>query len=88
MSGKSLSTEQLRAENCVTNEVVNILLHPVKGLFATMMNQGNDDNDDDSAHEHALIFTPAIKRLYLVLHNVTRYLYTQVSETALSNSLC
>ena len=67
---------------------MNIVLHPVKGLFPTMMNPGNDDDDDDSSPQHALVLTPAVKRLYLVLHNVTRYLYTQVSETALSNSLC
>jgi len=88
MSGTYLSTEQLRAENYITNEVESIVLHPVEGLFATMMNPGNDDDDDDSSPQRELIFTHAVKRLYLVLHNVTRYLYTQVSETALSNSLC
>ena len=67
---------------------MSTVLHPVKGLFAKMMNPVDDDDDDNSSPQHASTFTPAVKSLYLVLHNVTRYLYTQVSETALSNSLC
>ena len=89
MSGNYQSTEQLRAGNWIINEIVSMVMHPVKGLFPTMMKPVSDDDNEDAIVEYDWTFLPtAVKMLYIVLHNVTRYLYTQVSDHAFSNSLC
>eukprot|EP00956_Cyclotella_meneghiniana_P037270 scaffold136318_cov26-Cyclotella_meneghiniana.AAC.1 len=80
MSGNYQSTEQLRAENWIINEIVNMVMHPVKGLFPKMMKPVSEDDNEDDIVEYDWTFLPtAVKMLYIVLHNVTRYLYTQVS---------
>eukprot|EP00956_Cyclotella_meneghiniana_P000859 scaffold987_cov39-Cyclotella_meneghiniana.AAC.4 len=71
-------TKQLRAESSITNEITNLVVHPIKGLFANLLNPDIDYTNPETACIFDLTFA-AVEQLYVVLHNVTRYLYTQVS---------
>eukprot|EP00956_Cyclotella_meneghiniana_P010501 scaffold14615_cov65-Cyclotella_meneghiniana.AAC.17 len=71
-------TKQLRAENCITGEIVNLVVHPIKGLLPNLLNPEIDYTNPETACIFDLTFA-AVEQLYVVLHNVTRYLHTQVS---------
>ena len=62
--------------SCNSSGIEEDILHPNKGLFGFLL--GLDMSQEDVSGLNETLET-SVKSLYMMLHKITRYLYTQVS---------
>lgn len=74
-SGNVLS-DQMKYGSCNSSGIEEDILHPNKGLFGFLL--GLDMSQEDVSGLNETLET-SVKSLYMMLHKITRYLYTQVS---------
>lgn len=74
-SGNVLS-DQMKYGSCNSRGIEDDILHPNKGLFGFLL--GLDMSQEDVSDLNETLET-SVKSLYVMLHKITRYLYTQVS---------
>lgn len=74
-SGNVLS-DQMKYGSCNSSGIEDDILHPNKGLFGFLL--GLDMSQEDVSGLNETLET-SVKSLYMMLHKITRYLYTQVS---------
>lgn len=74
-SGNVLS-DQMKYGSCNSSGIEDDILHPNKGLFGFLL--GLDMSQEDVSGLNETLET-SVKSLYIMLHKITRYLYTQVS---------
>lgn len=74
-SGNVLS-DQMKYGSCNSSGIEDDILHPNKGLFGFLL--GLDMSQEDVSGLNETLET-SVKSLYVMLHKITRYLYTQVS---------